>query len=68
MAVKKAPQGLGEGMNDEALPLEGTKPGLVACVSSQDNVLLWRQFGILGSILLLRLLCDMLVMRSFAVL
>lgn len=77
MAVKKPPQGLGEGMNDEATPSEGPKPGLVACVSSQDKVLLWRYFSILGSILLLGSLCDMfvfvflesiLVMRSFAVL
>lgn len=78
MAVKKPPQGLGGGMNDGALPSEGTKPSLVACVSSQDKVLLWRHFSILGSILLLRSLCDrfvfffflesILVMRSFAVL
>lgn len=79
MAVKKPPQGLGEGMNDGALPSEGMKPGLVACVSSQDKVLLWRHFSILGSIMLLGSLCDIvvvfffflesiLVMRSFAVL
>lgn len=59
MTVKKPPQGLGEGMNDEALPLEEMKPGLVAYVGSQDKMLQWRHFSILGSILLLRSLCDM---------